>query len=234
MNGTPAGFELGDGEDHAFPAGELLGLFGEASSKTGKLNERADVRRYPFLSPSAADADADVKDEDEHTNTITSKDAFVMDEIGNEEDTADEQGDVPPGPAVEEDEARTPTEHFESPPDRRSMNTTSPIFLFDPGAHAALPPSKKYDSRATGIAERAVQTVERQVRAMLLALESRPDAKISVTHNVITWLVAHAADILNKFSVGIDGRTAYERIKGKSTMMRWLSSGEESNVQDSV
>ena len=53
------------------------------------------------------------------------------------------------------------------------------------------------------------------MRTMLLALESRLDAKIPVTHHVITWLVEHAADVLNKFAVGIDGRTAYERIKGK-------------------
>ena len=53
------------------------------------------------------------------------------------------------------------------------------------------------------------------MRAMLLALERRLDAKIPVTHKVVTWLVEHAADILNKFAVGIDGRTAYERIKGK-------------------
>ena len=53
------------------------------------------------------------------------------------------------------------------------------------------------------------------MRAMLLALESRLDAKILVTHHVITWLVEHAADVLNKFAVGINGRTAYERIKRK-------------------
>ena len=74
---------------------------------------------------------------------------------------------------------------------------------------------RKYDSQSKGIAERAVQTVEGEVRVMLLALESRLDAKIPVTHHVITWLVEHAADVLNKFAVGIDGRTAYERIKGK-------------------
>ena len=72
-----------------------------------------------------------------------------------------------------------------------------------------------------------MQTVEGQVRAMLLALESRLDAKIPVTHHVIAWLVEHAADVLNKFAVGIDGRTAYERMKEKSTMVRLLSSGEE-------
>ena len=29
------------------------------------------------------------------------------------------------------------------------------------------------------------------------------------------WMVEHVADILNKFKVGHDGRTAYERLKGK-------------------
>ena len=53
------------------------------------------------------------------------------------------------------------------------------------------------------------------MRAMLLALESRLDAKIPVTHHVIAWLVEHAADVLNKFAVGIDGRTTYERMKEK-------------------
>ena len=48
----------------------------------------------------------DVKDEDERANTVAVMDACVMDERGNEEDIADEQSNVPPGPAVEEEEAR--------------------------------------------------------------------------------------------------------------------------------
>ena len=44
----------------------------------------------------------------------TSKTAHVMDEMGNEEDAADEQGNVSPGPAVEEEEARIPTMRRES------------------------------------------------------------------------------------------------------------------------
>ena len=48
--------------------------------------------------------------------------------------------------------------------------------------------SKKYDSQPNGIAERAVQTVEGQVRAMLLARE-RDDCmrKVPVTHNTVSW-----------------------------------------------
>ena len=111
-------------------------------SKAGKLNERADVWRYP-VSPSTDDVDADVKDEDERANTVAAKDAYVMDEGCNEEDTADEQSNVRPGPAIEEEEGED-THNKDStsraPPNRRSMSTTSPIFLFDPGVHAALPP----------------------------------------------------------------------------------------------
>ena len=83
----------------------MLGLLGEVFFKGWKLNERADVRRY-LVSPSTDDVDADVKDEDERANTVAAKDAYVMDERRNEEDTADEQSNVPPGPAVEEEEAR--------------------------------------------------------------------------------------------------------------------------------
>ena len=61
----------------------MHGLLGEAFSKAGKLNERADVWRH-LVSPSADDVDADVKDEDEHTKTVAAKDAFVMNEMRNE------------------------------------------------------------------------------------------------------------------------------------------------------
>ena len=78
-----------------------------------------------------------------------------------------------------------------------------------------LEASKKYDSQSNGMAERGVQTIECQVRTMLIALEGRLEGKVSVFHPVVTWLVEHAADTINKFAVAPDGRTAYERVKGK-------------------
>ena len=44
--------------------------------------------------------------------------------------------------------------------------------------------SKKYDSQKNSIAERAVQTVEGQRRAILFALERRLDANVPVLHKV--------------------------------------------------
>ena len=75
--------------------------------------------------------------------------------------------------------------------------------------------SKIYDSQSNGVAERAVQSVECQVRTVLIALQKRLGVNVPVTHKIATWLVEHAADLLNKFAVGPDGRTAFERLKGK-------------------
>ena len=76
--------------------------------------------------------------------------------------------------------------------------------------------SKSKDSRSNGVIERAIQSVEGIVRTMKFALEHKLKITIECTHPVMTWLVEHAAETLNKFHVGSDGRTAYERMKGKS------------------
>ena len=75
--------------------------------------------------------------------------------------------------------------------------------------------SKVYDSQSNGVAERAVQSVESITRTHKFALEKRIGMKIPSVHPIMTWLIEHAADMLNKFLVGRDGRTPYERIKGK-------------------
>ena len=72
----------------------------------------------------------------------------------------------------------------------------------------------KGDSRANGRAERAVQQVEKQTRVLKLAAEEDLGS-FSVKHPGFTWLVSHAADVYNKFHVGADGLTAYEKIRGR-------------------
>ena len=71
------------------------------------------------------------------------------------------------------------------------------------------------DSRANGRAERAVQTVEKQVRILKLALDEAVGAT-SVAHPIFTWLILHAADVLTKFKVRPDGLTAYEYFNGRA------------------
>ena len=71
------------------------------------------------------------------------------------------------------------------------------------------------ESQSNGVAERAVQSVEDVLRTLKLGVEKRLDAKLPCQHPAMQWLVAHAADIVTKFQIGHDGRTAYERLKGK-------------------
>ena len=72
------------------------------------------------------------------------------------------------------------------------------------------------DSRANGVAERAVQSVSEQIRVLRLSLESKLAAKLPGSHPLTAWLVEHAADLLNKYQRGEEGRTSYERLRGKS------------------
>ena len=71
------------------------------------------------------------------------------------------------------------------------------------------------DSRANGLAERSVQSIQKQVRILKLATERYLGTKFSVTHPCFPWLVMHAADVLTKGRVRKDGHTAYENIKQK-------------------
>ena len=72
----------------------------------------------------------------------------------------------------------------------------------------------KGDSRANGRAERAVQQVEKQTRILKLAVEEE-FGNLSVRHPCFPWPVLHAADVYNKFHVGADGHTVYERVRGR-------------------
>ena len=72
------------------------------------------------------------------------------------------------------------------------------------------------DSAGNGVAERAVQSIKKLLRTHKLALERRLKTKISVKHPIFAWLVEHVADVFNRFAIGSDGKTAVQRLKGKT------------------
>ena len=76
--------------------------------------------------------------------------------------------------------------------------------------------SPKGDSSGNGTAERAVQSVEEMVRVLKINLERRLGSKLEVTHKIFPWLVEHVVDLLNKYVVSLDGKSAYHRLKGKA------------------
>ena len=81
-------------------------------------------------------------------------------------------------------------------------------------------------SQSNGFIERAIQDDEGQIRTLKSDLESRIGVKIPSSHDIVPWLGEYAAVLLNRSQVGADGRTAYERLKGKKTSLPGLQFGE--------
>ena len=74
-------------------------------------------------------------------------------------------------------------------------------------------------SGSNGIIERAIKEVEARVRCMKSALDERLGSDLSAKSNVLPWMVEYASVLINRYLVGRDGKTAYERAKGKSSKM---------------
>ena len=78
-----------------------------------------------------------------------------------------------------------------------------------------------------GAVERGVQTVEGFTRTLRSALTSRLGRQIPLESAVMSWMVTHAAAIFRRCSVGVDGRTAYERNKGRPASTPIVEFGEK-------
>ena len=50
---------------------------------------------------------------------------------------------------------------------------------------------------------------------MKSAMESRYNCKISQDHCILPWIVRHAAATMNRYNVGDDGKTPYQKCKGR-------------------
>ena len=81
-------------------------------------------------------------------------------------------------------------------------------------------------SASNGVVERAIQSVQGQVRVMKDALEAKWGVKLGAKHSVVPWMIEYAAVLLNRFEVGKDGKTAYERSKGRSSKTLGVEFGE--------
>ena len=71
------------------------------------------------------------------------------------------------------------------------------------------------DSRSNAEVERAIQTVQGQVRAMKDAFEANYNQEVSPENAVLPWLVMHSGALISRFHRGQDGMTAFKRVRGK-------------------
>ena len=58
------------------------------------------------------------------------------------------------------------------------------------------------------------------------ALEDRWGVRIGARHSVVPWLVEYAAVLTNRFEVGKDGKTSFERNKGRAARTLGIEFGE--------
>jgi hypothetical protein len=81
-------------------------------------------------------------------------------------------------------------------------------------------------SASNGVVERGIQSVQGQVRIIRLALERRYGVSIPAEHPLMAWAVEFAAVVLNRMEIGHDGKTAYQRLKGKRCNMPGIEFAE--------
>ena len=97
----------------------------------------------------------------------------------------------------------------------------------EPGCRTMVEESPVGSKGSNGLAEKAVQEIEGQVRAIKLALEGRIGQKVDAESRIVAFMAEYAAYLFNRLSVGKDGKTPYERNKGKKATVMGIEFGEK-------
>ena len=74
--------------------------------------------------------------------------------------------------------------------------------------------------------ERAIQTVQGQVRAIKDAFEARYKCELQPEDQITPWMVQHAGALISRFHRGQDGLTAHRRIRGRDFKADMCEFGE--------
>ena len=71
------------------------------------------------------------------------------------------------------------------------------------------------EKQSNGLAERAVRTGKDMLRTLKGALEDRIKCIIPPKANVLKWMAERGSVMRNRYSIGPDGKTPYERVTGR-------------------
>ena len=82
------------------------------------------------------------------------------------------------------------------------------------------------DHQANGEIENAIKELEKQIRVLKLALEQKMQLVLQDDHPLMSWIPQHAGFLLSRFQVAANGKTAYERLKGKAYRRELVDFGE--------
>ena len=87
-----------------------------------------------------------------------------------------------------------------------------------------LPPVGEH--QANGTAEEAGRTVRDQARVLKIQLPVRVGREVEPDEPIMPWLIRWAAMSVSRFQVGKDGKTPYERQKGRKCNLGVVPFGE--------
>ena len=87
-----------------------------------------------------------------------------------------------------------------------------------PEGQTVIEESLVESSGSSGVVERGAQGLEGQLGVLLLAFESRTGGEVSAREHIITLIPDYAAYFSNRRAQDKDGKTGYERCKGKGAI----------------
>ena len=90
------------------------------------------------------------------------------------------------------------------------------------------------DHAANGEAENAGKEVKRQVRVLHAVLVERLGLHVPPDHPILTWLPRHAAEVISRYRVGEDGKTAEQIRTGRKWAKLALEFGERVHGRPAV
>ena len=68
--------------------------------------------------------------------------------------------------------------------------------------------------------KKSIQSVKGMTRANHGSHEEESGVKIGSVHSIWPWIAENAGFLCSRFEIGHDGKTAYERLKGKSAKVQ--------------
>ena len=100
-------------------------------------------------------------------------------------------------------------------------------FKVDEISSVSVEHSAKYDSQASGGTEVGVRALRGHYRTLKLCLEKSVGRAIPARHAMTSWLLEHAAFLLNVRSRKSDGHTLWAGVRGRPFGVHAISFGEE-------
>ena len=82
------------------------------------------------------------------------------------------------------------------------------------------------ESQSNGTAEEAGKTVREYTRVLKEQLEDKANTKLQPGDAITAWMIRWAAMLYSRYAVGKDGRTPYERRRGRRCRVPAVSFGE--------